>query len=61
MEIIRIGFMSLYQLLIGFIYKNHTPTFTWIVVLLTGVAFMLLAVILTKEDKKRYKNLYRRL
>ena len=61
MEIIRIGFMSLYQLLIGFIYKNHTPTFTWIIVLLTGVAFMLLAVILTKEDKKRYKNLYRRL
>ena len=57
MEIIRIGFMSLYQLLIGFIYKNHTPTFTWIIVLLTGVAFMLLAVILTKEDKKRYKNL----
>ena len=52
MEIIRIGFMSLYQLLIGFIYKNHTPTFTWIIVLLTGVAFMLLAVILTKEDKK---------
>ena len=51
MEIIRIGF----------IYKNHTPTFTWIIVLLTGVAFMLLAVILTKEDKKRYKNLYRRL
>ena len=61
MEIIRIGFMSLYQLLIGFIYKNHTPIFTWIIVLLTGVAFMLLAVILTKEDKKRYKNLYRRL
>ena len=61
MEIIRIGFMSLYQLLIGFIYKNHTPTFTWNIVLLTGVAFMLLAVILTKEDKKRYKNLYRRL
>lgn len=61
MEIIRIGFMSLYQLLIGFIYKNHTPTFTWIIVLLTGVAFMLLAVILTKEDKKCYKNLYRRL
>ena len=61
MEIIRIGFMSLYQLLIGFIYKNHTPIFTWIIVLLTGVAFLLLAVILTKEDKKRYKNLYRRL
>ena len=61
MEIIRIGFMSLYQLLIGFIYKNHTPIFTWVIVLLTGVAFMLLAVILTKEDKKRYKNLYRRL
>ena len=61
MEIIRIGFMSLYQLLIGFIYKNHTPIFTWIIVLLTGVAFMLLAVLLTKEDKKRYKNLYRRL
>ena len=61
MEIIRIGFMSLYQLLIGFIYKNHTPIFTWIIVLLTGVAFMLLAVLLTKADKKRYKNLYRRL
>ena len=52
MEIIRIGFMSLYQLLIGFIYKNHTPIFTWVIVLLTGVAFMLLAVILNERGQK---------
>ncbi len=53
MEIIRIGF---YESVPAFdriyLQKNHTPIFTWIIVLLTGVAFLLLAVILTKEDKK---------
>ena len=58
MEVTRIGVMSLYQLLIGAIYKNHTPTFTWGIVLLTGVMFILLTGILAVKDKKRYHNLY---
>lgn len=59
MEVTRIGIMSGYQMLIGVIYKNSTPTFTWIVVLMTGVLFLGLTGILTVKDKRRYKNLYR--
>lgn len=58
MEVTRIGVMSLYQLLIGAIYKNHTPAFTWGIVLLTGVVFIILTGILAVKDKKRYHNLY---
>lgn len=58
MEVTRIGVMSLYQLLIGAIYKNHTPAFTWSIVLLTGVIFIILTGILEVKDKKRYHNLY---
>lgn len=58
MEVTRIGIMSGYQMLIGVIYKNSTPTFTWIIVLLTGALFLGLTEILAVKDKKRYKNLY---
>ncbi len=59
MEVIRIGVMSGYQMLIGVIYKNSTPTFTWIIVLMTGALFLGLTGILAVKDKRRYKNLYR--
>ena len=59
MEVTRIGVMSGYQMLIGVIYKNSTPTFTWIVVLMTGALFLGLTGILAAKDKRRYKNLYR--
>lgn len=59
MEVTRIGVMSGYQMLIGVIYKNSTPTFTWIVVLITGALFLGLTGILAAKDKRRYKNLYR--
>lgn len=59
MEVTRIGVMSGYQMLIGVIYKNSTPTFTWIIVLMTGALFLGLTGILAVKDKRRYKNLYR--
>ena len=58
MEVTRIGIMSGYQMLIGVIYKNSTPTFTWIIVLMTGALFLGLTEILAVKDKRRYKNLY---
>ena len=59
MEVTRIGVMSGYQMLIGVIYKNSTPTFTWSIVLMTGALFLGLTGILAVKDKRRYKNLYR--
>lgn len=58
LEITRVSVMSIYQLLIGAIYKNHTPAFTWGIVLLTGVMFIILTGLLAVKDKKRYHNLY---
>lgn len=58
MEITRVGIMSVYQLLIGAVYKNHTPAFTWGIVLLTGILFIILTGILSVKDKKCYHNLY---
>lgn len=58
LEITRVGVMSIYQLLIGAIYKSHTPAFTWGIVLLTGVMFIILTGLLAVKDKKRYHNLY---
>lgn len=58
MEIFRTGITSAFQLLIGVVYKNHSPSFAWMVVLLTGVMFLVLTGILAIKDKQRYKNLY---
>lgn len=58
MEVTRIGIMSVYQMLIGVIYKNSTPLVTWCVVLMTGVMFLACTTVLAVKDKKRYKNLY---
>lgn len=57
-DITRTGIMSGYQLLIGVIYKNHTFSFTWVFVILTGVFFLGLAGMLAVWDKNRYRGLY---
>lgn len=58
MDIFRTGITSVFQLLIGVIYKNHTSLFAWIIVLLTGTIFLMLTGLLAAKDKKRYHSLY---
>lgn len=57
-EITRTAVMSIYQLFIGVIYKNHTPAVAWGVVLLTGIIFLGITILLAIKDKERYKSLY---
>lgn len=61
MEVTRVGIMSGYQLVIGSIYKTNSPLVTWLVVLATCFGFLALTGLLTRKDRKVYKNLYKRL
>lgn len=56
--VIRTGITSLYQLLIGFIYKIGASDAAWMAVLAIGGAFVLLFIILAIKDRKVYQNLY---
>lgn len=49
---------SAYQLLIGAVYAGFGSTTAWMLVLLLGVLFILLAVFMRREDRITYPNLY---
>ena len=57
-EVLRTGITSVYQLLIGFVYKAGGSETAWVAVLILGVFFVILCVVLTVKDRKVYKNLY---
>lgn len=59
MVVARTGMASLYQLLIGFIYKAGKSMAAWSAVLAVGGLFVLLSIVLMVKDWKVYKNLYR--
>ena len=57
-EVLRTGITSVYQLLIGFVYKAGGSETAWVAVLILGVFFVMLCVVLMVKDRKVYKNLY---
>lgn len=57
-EVMRTGITSVYQMMIGFIYKIGGSGTAWVTVLIIGVFFVLLCGVLTVKDRKVYKNLY---
>lgn len=56
--VVRTGFTSVYQLLIGFIYEAGASAAAWTAVLAIGGFFVLAAVWLAAIDRKAYRNLY---
>ena len=58
MAVIRTGVISVYQLLIGFIYELGKSAAAWTVVLAFGGVIVLVCIWLAVKDRKVYKNLY---
>lgn len=58
-SVIRTGFTSGYQLLIGYIYKTGSSYAAWLAVLVIGGFFVLISIVLAVKDRKVYNNLYR--
>ena len=56
--VVRTGFTSVYQLLIGCIYEAGASAAAWTAVLAIGGFFVLAAVWLAAIDRKAYRNLY---
>lgn len=56
--VIRTAVTSIYQLLIGFIYKIGDSVAAWSAVLVIGGLFALIMAVLAVKDRKAYKNLY---
>lgn len=56
--VIRTGIASIYQLLIGFLYKIGESIAAWSAVMVIGSLFVLLNVVVIVKDRKIYKNLY---
>ena len=56
--VLNTGVTSVYQLMMGYIYKNGGSEIAWITVLLIGILFVLLCDVLVVKDRIVYKNLY---
>ncbi len=56
--VLNTGVTSIYQLMMGYIYKNGGSEIAWITVLLIGILFVLLCGVLVVKDRIVYKNLY---
>ena len=57
-EVLRTGITSIYQLVIGFVYKIGGSRTAWLTILAIGMFFMILCGVLVVKDRKVYKNLY---
>ena len=57
-EVLRTGVTSVYQLLIGFVYKIGGSGSAWVTVLVIGVFFIVLCGVLVVKDRKVYRKLY---
>lgn len=56
--VLNTGVTSVYQLLMGFVYKAGGSKVAWITVLAVGMLSVMLCGILAVKDRKIYKNLY---
>ena len=57
-EVLRTGITSIYQLVIGFVYKIGGSRTAWLTILAIGMFFLILCGVLVVKDRKVYKNLY---